>query len=146
MQEPKFEFSYNEEMLIAQIFNNISIDQPSKLGYVPSWYYYKYNGIDAAIQRIRSNYTWICYFIGNPYRYTDTRKIRLIQYIDNKYVKFDETMETCIKQAVHKFYYEYLPIIEMEIYKSGHKLDENIFKYKMEIVDGEIKIRYDYLA
>ena len=146
MQEPKFEFSYNEEMLIAQIFNNISIDQPSKLGDVPSWCYGKYNGIDAAIQHISSNHIWICYFIGNTYRYTDTRKIRLIQYIDNKYVKFDETTETRIKQAVHKFYYEYLPIIEMEIYKSGYKLDENILKYKIDIVNGEIKIRYDYLA
>jgi len=34
----------------------------------------------------------------------------------------------------------------MEIYKSGYKLDENILKYKIDIVDGEIKIRYDYLA
>jgi len=74
MQEPKFEFSYNEEMLIAQIFNNIS-----NLVDIPSWCYGKYNGIDAAIQHISSNHIWICYFIGNTYRYTDTRKIRLIQ-------------------------------------------------------------------
>ena len=138
----KFEFSSNELMLLTKIFNDTYPD------------YCKYNGLDAALWRISSNHIWVCYFVGATYRYTDTRKLRLIQYIDNKYVKLDEATEALIRSRVHEFYYEYLPRIENEMlnyaleneFNSTGGVDTDIFKYKIFIVNGKVKIKFDYLS
>jgi hypothetical protein len=144
------DFSYNEVMLIYAVFNHRKYRNTR---------FCKYIGLNAAYRKIGSNHILICYFIGPTFRYTYTRKLQVIQYINNKYVPFNKTYNQLIKSRMSEFYYICLPAIESMIYEfrsnsSGNSSEEdimdlsdkndNIFKYRIHVCNGEPKIRYDY--
>ena len=152
---PLIEFSYNEVMLLTHVFNT----QPQ---------YGRYNGIPAACRLISNNRILVGYFVGKSNGYTDTRKIQLIlyddlklstnaeTYVSCKYIQFNEKMTNIIYHRMRKFYYEYLPAIESEIldFKLNNYLpdmtsnltdtNDNIFKYRINVINNDIKIRFLY--
>jgi hypothetical protein len=138
---PHNEFSCNEVLLINEIF-------------VHDICYCKYKGMYAAYRKISDTRVLICYFIGTKYKYTDTRKIQIIQYIDNKYAPFSASNDKLIKHRMHEFYYKYLPTIERMLCESildsklnisDDLINNNIFKYELHIDgNGNPTIKFNY--
>ena len=137
---PPDEFTYNEVLLINAIF-------------VKDIRYCKYKGMYAAYRKISDIRVLICYFIGPKYKYTDTRKIQIVQYIDNIHVQFSVSNDKLIKHRMGVFYYNYLPTIERmlceskidsKFYLSDDLINDSIFKYKICVSEEGIKILFDY--
>ena len=137
---PSDEFTYNEVLLIDAIF-------------VKNIRYCKYKGMYSAYRKISDIRVLICYFIGTKYKYTDTRKIQIIQYINNINVPFNVSNDKLIKHRMGVFYYNYLPTIERmlceskidsKLYLSDDLINDSIFKYKIFVNEEGIKILFDY--
>lgn len=137
------EYTYNEiSLLFAILKYNIK--------------YCKYKGMNAVYRKISETHILVCYFIGKPNQYTNTRKLQILQYIDNEQISFDKTYSKLINNRMYEFYCDYLPAIEHILYKSkiNSQLDisddlsdnnDNIFKYELHInCIGNPTIRFNY--
>jgi len=137
------EYSYNEMLLLFDILKyNIK--------------YCKYNGMNAVYRKLSEKHILICYFVGPQNIYTNTRKLQILQYIDNELIPFDAEYCKFINNRIYEFYCIYLPAMENILYKSKinsqlHISDDlsnendNIFKYELHIDSiGNPTIRFNY--
>lgn len=140
---PPIDYSYNEiSLLFAILKYNIK--------------YCKYRGMDAVCRKLSAKHILICYFIGIKNQYTDTRKLQILQYIDNEPIPFDATYCKLINNRMYEFYCDYLPAMERMLYKSKINSElgisddlsddnDNIFKYELHINSiGNPTIRFNY--
>lgn len=140
---PPIEYTYNEIALLFAILKyNIK--------------YCKYKGMNAVYRKLSETHILVCYFIGKPNQYTNTRKLQILRYIDNEQIPFDKTYSKLINTRMYEFYCDYLPEMERMLYKSkiNSQLDisddlsdnnDNIFKYELHINKiGNPTIRFNY--
>jgi hypothetical protein len=143
---PHIEFSYNEILLLNHVFNS-------------SPKYGMYKKMHVAYRQLSNDRMLIAYFIGETHPYTNTRKIQiLITDRRNNYIPMNKAKTDLICFRLRQFYYEYLPYIESQIleFKLDNKSttmignlsseNDNIFGYKIDIIDGDIRFRYTYNA